>query len=37
MTLLWHIAAGGTAEERLNAIGAVLEPEADLILAQCEA
>src|SRR5215475_8390806 len=27
----------GTAEERLNAIGAVLEPEADSILAQCEA
>jgi len=27
----------GTAEERLNAIGAVLEPDADRILAQCEA
>ncbi len=29
--------SGGTAEERLNAIGAVLEPDADRILAQCEA
>jgi hypothetical protein len=27
----------GTAEERLSAIGAVLEPEAERILAQCEA
>ena len=27
----------GTVEERLNAIGAVLEPDADRILAQCEA
>ena len=27
----------GTAEERLNAIGAVLQPDADRILAQCEA
>ena len=27
----------GTAEERLNAIGAVLEPDADRILTHCEA
>jgi hypothetical protein len=29
--------SNGTAEERLNAIGAVLEPDADRILDQCEA
>jgi TnpA family transposase len=29
--------SGGTAEQRLSAIGAVLEPESDRILEQCEA